>query len=237
MNTKLGFLLSALALAACSKTVDDSATAITTERNEQVANSGILEQADPLWALSQKGLIAKPEGQIKDDDGNVIWDFESFNFLEGDAPAVVNPSLWMQARLNNQPGLYKVRDRVYQLRGFDLANMTLIEGKTGWIVVDTMTNEEVAGFAMEFIKEHLGDKPVKAIIFTHSHVDHFGGALAVATPEEVKQQGIKVVAPSGFMHEATSENVMVGPAMSRRSAYMYGKDLKRSPKGMVGNGL
>lgn len=226
-----------LLLAACSQAIDNEATPITRERNQNIADSNIYKSADMLWPLSQKGLIAKANGQVYDEEGEVVWDFDSFNFLEGEAPDVVNPNLWEQARLNNQPGLYEVRDRVYQIRGFDLSNMTLIEGKTGWIIIDTLTSQEVAQYAMQFVKEHLGEKPVKAIVFTHSHVDHFGGALAIATPEEVKKNGIKVVAPAGFMHEATSENIMVGPAMGRRSSYMYGKFLERSPRGLVGNGL
>jgi alkyl sulfatase BDS1-like metallo-beta-lactamase superfamily hydrolase len=158
-------------------------------------------------------------------------------FVEGKSPATVNPSLWRQALLNNQIGLFKVRDGIWQLRGFDLANMTLIEGKTGWIVVDTLTARETAAAAMAFARQHLGDKPVSAVIFTHSHVDHFGGALGVIPAEEVKARGVPVVAPVGFMEEATSENLMMGVAMGRRSMYMYGSRLPRDAGGLVDTGL
>ena len=156
---------------------------------------------------------------------------------QGKAPATVNPSLWRQALLNNQIGLFKVRDGIWQLRGFDLANITLIEGKTGWIVVDTLTARETAAAAMAFARQHLGNKPVSAVIFTHSHVDHFGGALGVIPAEEAKARGVPVVAPVGFMEEATSENLMMGVAMGRRSMYMYGSRLPRDADGLVDTGL
>ena len=143
--------------------------------------------SDPAsFADAKRGFIAAPKGQVKDEAGNVIWDYDAFAFVEGQAPATVNPSLWRQALLNNQVGLFKVHDRIWQLRGFDLANITLIEGRTGWIVVDTLTSRETAAAAMAFARQHLGDKPVSAVIFTHSHVDHFGGALGVIAADEAQ---------------------------------------------------
>jgi alkyl sulfatase BDS1-like metallo-beta-lactamase superfamily hydrolase len=186
---------------------------------------------------AKRGFIAAPSGQVKDAAGNVIWDFDSYAFVKGAAPATVNPSLWRQALLNNQIGLFKVTEGIYQLRGFDLANITLIEGKTGWIVVDTLTARETATAAMAFARKHLGDKSVSAVIFTHSHVDHFGGALGVIPAEEAKARKIPVVAPAGFMDEATSENIMMGVAMARRSMFMYGSRLPRDAKGSVDTGL
>ena len=126
---------------------------------------------------------------------------------------------------------------MYQVRGFDIANMTLIRGRTGWIVVDTLTCRESAAAALAFARRHLGAEPVTAIVFTHSHADHFGGALAIASPEEVARRRVPVVAPAGFMEEATSENTLVGTAMARRSTYQFGKDLERSPRGLVDTGL
>ncbi|ENV05837.1 hypothetical protein F967_01584 [Acinetobacter sp. CIP 102637] len=186
---------------------------------------------------AMKGFIAKPSGKISDDQGNIVWDFDSFDFVQGNAPDTVNPSLWKQAILNNQIGLFKVSDGIWQLRGFDLANITLIQGKTGWIVVDTLTSKETATAAMQFARQYLGNQPVSAIIFTHSHVDHFGGALGVLSEQEVKSKNIPVIAPVGFMEEATSENLMVGPAMGRRANYMYGRSLPRNEMGLVDNGL
>ena len=187
---------------------------------------------------AKKGFIAKPTGQILDKNNNVIWDFDSFDFLnDKSSPNSVHPNLWQQAQLNNQIGLFKVSDGIWQLRGFDLSNITLIEGKTGWIVVDALTSKETATVAIAFARKHLGQKPISAIIFTHSHVDHFGGALGLLSPEEIKNKKIPIIAPSGFMEEATSENLMVGPAMGRRAGYMYGKNLDRNEYALVDNGL
>ena len=211
-------------------------TAVTAKANEATAKAQDL--SDPKsFEDAKRGFIAAPTGQVRDAAGNVIWDFDSYAFVKGPAPATVNPSLWRQALLNNQIGLFKVTEGIYQLRGFDLANITLIEGKTGWIVVDTLTARETATAAMAFARKHLGDKPVSAVIFTHSHVDHFGGALGVISAEEVARRKLPVVAPSGFMDEATSENIMMGVAMARRSMYMYGGRLPRDAKGSVDTGL
>lgn len=191
-----------------------------------------LKQSD-----ARKGFIAAPTGQVKDAEGKVIWDFDAFSFIKGDAPATVNPSLWRQATLNNQIGLFKVTEGIWQLRGFDLANMTLIQGKSGWIVVDALTAQETSAAALAFARQHLGNQKVSALIFTHSHADHFGGALGVVSAQEVKSRKIPVVAPEGFMEEATSENILMGPAMGRRAMYMYGSRLPRNEKGLVDNGL
>lgn len=184
-----------------------------------------------------RGLIAKPVGQIKADDGTVLIDFDQFKFIGGEAPPTVNPSLWRQAYLNAQFGLFKVTDGIWQLRGFDIANMTLVEGKTGWIVIDALTCRETAAYALAFARKHLGEKPVSAIIITHSHVDHFGGVTGIVSQKEAQEKNLPVIAPEGFTKEAVSENVLVGLAMSRRSAYQFGKDLDRSARGLVDVGI
>ncbi|MFP0196316.1 alkyl/aryl-sulfatase [Pseudomonas sp. PHC1] len=186
---------------------------------------------------AQRGFIARPTGKILGADGNVLIDFDAYRFVEGQAPATVNPSLWRHAMLNAQIGLFKVRDGIYQLRGFDIANMTLIEGQTGWIVVDPLTSRESAATALAFAREHLGNKPVTAIIFTHDHADHFGGVLGITSSSEVAQRNIPIVAPAGFMEEATSENILAGPAMARRSMYQFGKNLTPGATGIVDTGL
>ncbi|QTD35693.1 alkyl/aryl-sulfatase [Pseudomonas fluorescens] len=186
---------------------------------------------------AQRGFIARPTGKILGADGNVLIDFDAYRFVEGQAPATVNPSLWRHAMLNAQIGLFKVRDGIYQLRGFDIANMTLIDGQTGWIVVDPLTSRESAAAALEFAREHLGNKPVTAIIFTHDHADHFGGVLGITSSSEVAQRNIPIVAPAGFMEEATSENILAGPAMARRSMYQFGKNLTPGATGIVDTGL
>lgn len=200
-------------------------------RQVQLANAGDVDDA-------RRGLIAAPHGQVRNEDGQVIWDFDAFAFQQAEAaPDTVNPSLWRQARLNNQAGLFKVRDGIWQLRGFDLSNITLIQGKTGWIVVDTGTSRETATAAMAFARQHLGAQAVSAIVYTHSHVDHFGGVLGVISADEAKARQVPIVAPAGFMEEATSENVLMGTAMARRAMYMYGSRLPASVTGLVDNGL
>ena len=185
-----------------------------------------------------RGLIARPnESLIAGLDNTPAWNLARYDFINGDAPDTVNPSLWRQAGLNNQAGLYEVTEGIYQLRGFDLANMTLIAGDTGWIVVDPLTTAETSRAALAFAHQHLVARPVKAIVFTHSHIDHFGGVLGVTTANEISEGDVPVVAPFGFIEESTSENVIAGPIMGRRAEYMYGMWLDRSPRGHVGSGL
>lgn len=184
-----------------------------------------------------RGFIAGPSGQIRAADGRTVWDFDRFAFLDQAAPETAHPALWRHARLNNRAGLYKVADGVHQLRGFDLANLTLIDGKTGWIVVDTLTTRETAAAALAFARLHLGNKPVSAIVFTHSHVDHFGGAHGVLDPGEAVRRQVPIVAPAGFMDEATSENILLGPAMGRRATFQFGSQLPASPRGLIDSGL
>lgn len=234
-------LAALLALTGCNdkvevKSASGDSTPATLKANEKFAQDLNLDDQQD-FEDAKRGLIARPEGQIRDANGKVLVDFDAFKFVEGKAPPTVNPSLWRHAILNAQIGLFKVTNGIYQLRGFDVANMTLIEGKTGWIVVDALTCRESAAAALAFARKHLGDKPVSAIVFTHSHIDHFGGALGVVSPQEVAARNIPVIASEGFMEEATSENVMVGTAMGRRSLYQFGKDLERSPKGIVDTGL
>lgn len=187
---------------------------------------------------ARRGLIASvPELVVAGSGAAPIWDMPGYAFIEGAAPDSVNPSLWRQAKLNNIHGLFQVSEGIYQLRGFDLSNMTLIEGEQGWIVVDPLTSRETAARALAFAREHLGERPVSAIIFTHSHVDHFGGVLGVASAEEIAARGIRVIAPEGFMEEATSENMLAGTTMGRRAAYMYGQHLAHAPRGHVDTGL
>ena len=232
-------LLVAALLAACSRNeiaADAQATPTVLAANAAVAKAADL--SDPAsFADARRGFIAAPKGQVRDAEGVVVWDYDAFAFVKGAAPATVNPSLWRQALLNNQIGLFKVSERIWQLRGFDLANITLIEGKTGWIVVDALTSRETAAAAMLFARQHIGDKPVSALIFTHSHIDHFGGALGIISAEEAKSRQLPVIAPAGFIEEATSENVLMGIAMGRRSMYMYGSRLPRDANGLIDTGL
>jgi alkyl sulfatase BDS1-like metallo-beta-lactamase superfamily hydrolase len=187
---------------------------------------------------ARRGFLARDEPLvIRDADGAPVWDFTSFGFVAGDAPDTVNPSLWRQARLNGQYGLFAVVPGVHQVRGYDISNMTLIEGRSGWIVVDPLTVEETAAAALALARRHLGDRPVSAIIFTHSHADHFGGVEGVLPADPAAAERIPIVAPAGFIEEATSENVLAGIAMGRRASFMYGQPLPRTPTGHVDTGL
>lgn len=240
-------LLASFAAAACSTPpatpaataspgAGTTASATTQARQAAVARDYALDGA-ASHDDARRGLIAAPTGQVRAADGRVVWDFDAFQFVRGTAPATVNPSLWRQAILNNHIGLFKVTEGIWQLRGFDLANLTLIEGRTGWIVVDTLTSRETAEAAMAFARQHLGNKPVSAVVFTHSHVDHFGGALGVVPREAAARASLPVVAPRGFLEEASSENILVGPAMGRRATYQFGNLLPAFPTGLVDSGL
>lgn len=230
-----------MALSGCSKQTGVGGTASEATATTQAANAQLAKELkldDPQdFEDAKRGFMARPSGKIMADDGSVLHDFDAYQFVTGQAPDTVNPSLWRHARLNAEIGLFKVTDGIYQLRGFDIANITLIEGKTGWIVVDALTSRESAAAAMAFARQQLGDKPVTALVFTHSHIDHFGGALGIVSPKDVAERQVPVVASNGFMEEATSENVLVGTAMGRRSSYQFGRDLPRSAKGNVDTGL
>jgi alkyl sulfatase BDS1-like metallo-beta-lactamase superfamily hydrolase len=205
------------------------------------ANAAVAE-ALPLgdqqdFADARRGLVASdPHVEITGPDGQVIWRTQDYAFVDGDAPASVNPSLWRQAKLNGIHGLFEVAPGVYQVRGYDLANMTIVVGETGWIVVDPLGCRETAAAALALARRHLGERPIRAVVFTHSHVDHFGGIAAVL-PDAASRAGVRIVAPKGFIEEATSENVLAGLGMGRRAMYMYGMPLPRSPRGHVDTGL
>ncbi|MGO4154060.1 alkyl/aryl-sulfatase [Cupriavidus sp. YAF13] len=188
---------------------------------------------------AHRGLVARfPEDTIRGADGRVAWDFNAYAFERADAaPATVNPSLWRLAQLNNEAGLFKVTDRLYQVRGADLSNMNIIEGDTGIIVMDPLITAETARAALALYYAHRPRKPVVAVIYTHSHADHFGGAKGIVDEADVKAGKVAVIAPAGFMEEAISENVLAGNAMSRRAQYMYGTTLPRSATGQVDAGL
>ncbi|GAA2033368.1 alkyl sulfatase dimerization domain-containing protein [Agromyces tropicus] len=181
------------------------------------------------------GTLESP--QVQGADGTVVWDAAEFDFVEGDAPDTVNPSLWRQSRLVSKHGLYEIGDGIYQARGIDLSNVSFVEGDTGVIVIDPLISKETASAAMELYRAHRGDRPVVAVIFTHSHIDHFGGVLGIVDPEQVGPGGVQVIAPVGIVGEAVAENVYAGTAMSRRAGYMYGAALERGPRGAVGAGL
>jgi alkyl sulfatase BDS1-like metallo-beta-lactamase superfamily hydrolase len=174
-------------------------------------------------------------------DGRVVWDNEVYSFLTGpddkDAPTSVHPSLWRQSTLVAKQGLYEVVPGIYQVRGLDISNITFVESDNGIIVIDPLVSTEVAAAALSLYRTHRGDRPVVAVIYTHSHVDHFGGVLGVTSQAEVDAGTVEVLAPEGFVEHAVQENVYAGPAMARRATYMYGTLLARGACGQVGCGL
>jgi alkyl sulfatase BDS1-like metallo-beta-lactamase superfamily hydrolase len=176
------------------------------------------------------------QSEIRDAEGRVVWDLDAYGFLAEDCPDTANPSLWRQSRLSAGHGLFEVVPGVYQVRGFDLSNMTLIEGERGVFVIDPLISTETAAAALALYREHRGERPVTGVLYTHSHVDHFGGVKGVLDSEEVAA-GAPVVAPVGFLEHAVSENVYAGTAMARRAAYMYGAALPKGARGQIGAGL
>ncbi|HPG76657.1 MAG TPA: alkyl sulfatase dimerization domain-containing protein [Rhodoglobus sp.] len=187
---------------------------------------------------AQRGFIAALEPAIvKDAAGGTVWDGESYSFLTGDAPASVNPSLWRQSLLVKKQGLFEIVEGIYQVRGLDLSHITFVESDTGIIVIDPLISTETAAAALALYREHRGDRKVVAVIYTHSHADHFGGVFGVASQADVDAGRIQVIAPEGFVEHAVSENVFAGTAMGRRAGYMYGAALARGPLGQVGAGL
>ena len=197
-----------------------------------------------------RNLIAAPDAlEICDDAGRVIWSQKAYTFVEGaDAPAPANPSLWENTRNNHVYGLFKVIDGIYQVRGYDMANLTLIEGQTGWIVIDTLMSVECTRAAMALVEEHLGERPVKAVIISHPHIDHYGGIKGVVSEEEAAKASmsleeqlagdkVPVIVPEHFEEHAVSENSYAGRAMGRRAAYQYGAYLEKGPQGSLAMGI
>jgi alkyl sulfatase BDS1-like metallo-beta-lactamase superfamily hydrolase len=174
---------------------------------------------------------------VKAADGRVVWDNDVYAFLAEDAPTSVHPSLWRQSQLCVKQGLYEVVEGIYQVRGLDLSNVSFIEGDTGIIVIDPLISTETAAAALALYRVHRGDRPVVAVIYTHSHADHFGGVLGVTSQADVDAGRVAVLAPEGFTEHAVQENVYAGTAMARRAAYMYGAALDRGIRGQVGCGL
>ncbi len=187
--------------------------------------------------LAERGFLAPLPDAVTTQDGGPVWDARRFDFVTGEAPDTVNPSLWRQERLSGIGGLFEVVDGIYQVRSLDLSNISFVRGETGWIVLDPLITAEVAATALELVNTHVGRRPVTAVVYSHSHADHFGGVRGVCSPEDVEAGRVRIVAPEGFTFEAVSENVMAGNAMSRRASYMYGNLLPASATGQVGAGL
>ncbi|MEI6409548.1 MAG: alkyl sulfatase dimerization domain-containing protein [Bacteroidota bacterium] len=216
----------------------------TIKANKSVLNE--LNFSDTLdYANSRRGWIAAmPSGEIKDASGKVVWDMKAYDFLlkakPKDAPLTVNPSLWRQEQLNCFAGLFEVVEgHIYQIRGYDLSVMSLIQGNTGWIVIDPLVSAETAKAGLALANQYVKNQPVSAVIFTHSHIDHYGGVLGLGiAANDGKSSTVPLYAPQDFLEHAVSENIIAGNAMGRRASYMYGNTMKnKDARSQIGSGL
>ncbi len=205
-----------------------------------------LEQARQMVAadngqdldFATRGFIATlKDPVIRKADGSVVYDLRSYDVLKGSAPDSVNPSLWRQARVLTQHGLFKVSDKIFQVRGFDVSIVSFIDAGSGWIVVDPLTSIEAAKAAKGLVDEHLGKKPVLAVIYSHSHADHYAGVGGITSLAEVAAGKVAIIAPDGFLEHAVSENIIAGPAMLRRARFQFGLTLPFGPEGEMSSGL
>jgi alkyl sulfatase BDS1-like metallo-beta-lactamase superfamily hydrolase len=216
------------------------ATAATKKANADFARNLPFANRQ-AFADAQKGFIAPlpDKGVIKNKLGRPVWDLAPFSFIKLDAksPDTVNPSLWRQAQLLSLNGLFQVTDGIYQVRGADLSNITFVEGKNGITIIDPLISMETARAGLDLYHQHRPKRPIVAVIYTHSHIDHFGGVRGVVSEKDVAAGKVKIFAPEHFTNEAVSENVMAGNAMSRRASYMYGSLLPKGPSGQATSGL
>jgi alkyl sulfatase BDS1-like metallo-beta-lactamase superfamily hydrolase len=188
--------------------------------------------------LASRGFVAtRKDPLIRTADGKTVIDLSAYDFAKDAAPTTANPSLWRHLGLIRKHGLFKVAPGIWQVRGFDISVMSIIEGKSGFIIVDPLTVTEAAAAAMELVREHVGNKPVLAVIYTHSHGDHFGGVKGVVSQADVEAGKVQIIAPAGFMEHAVSENLTAGPAMSRRATFQFGTNLPIGPLGQAGAGI
>ena len=211
---------------------------LETRRANEAVLAALPFADDEDFRRVRHGFIATREDPlILGPEGTPVWDLNEYAFLAGDAPDTANPSLWRQAKLNVEHGLFEIAEGFYQVRGFDLANITFIRGESGWIIIDPLTCNETAAASLALVREHVADLPVVAVIHTHSHVDHFAGVEGVVSKADVQSGKVQILAPEGFLEAAVSENVIAGNSMSRRAMYMYGNILPREAQGHIDAGL
>ena len=216
---------------------DSSASASTRESLKNAARDLPLGDTQDFLD-AERGFVARSdERQVRAADGRIVWDLDAYKFLDGPAPDTANPSLWRQGQLLIKDGLFEVVPGIYQVRGYDLSVMSLIEGDTGVIVIDPLISKETAAAAFALYRQHRGDRAVTGMIYTHCHIDHFGGVKGIIDQEDVDSGRVPVIAPEGFLEHAIAENVFAGTAMARRAGYMYGAAVEKGPAGQIGAGL
>ena len=215
-----------------------AATQITAQKNQAVYAALDFDD-EQEWTFATRGLISAPDTlELTAEGGKVVWSQDAYAFIENaQAPDTVNPSLWRHTQLNHLYGLFEVMDGIYQVRGYDISNITFVKGDTGWIVFDPLMTVECAQAAKQLVDEQLGVYPVKAVIYSHSHADHFGGVRGIVTDEQVASGEVQIIAPEGFEEHAVSENVYAGTAMGRRAAYQYGTLLTPGEQGSMAIGI
>lgn len=229
--------LAAAMLAASVAQAADPPSDFTRKAQQAARAAGAFEDTRDIDFAARGFLGTRADPLIKTAGGAVAWDLSAYDFLKGEAPASVEPGLWRQSQLLAKHGLFEVKPGIYQVRGFDLANATFVRGKTGWIVIDTLGSAETARAAYELVSEKLGKRPIAAIVYTHSHTDHFAGAGGLIDAADARSGKVKVIAPEGFLENAVSENILAGPAMSRRAMYQFGVFLPRSAGGQLSAGI
>ena len=223
-------------------TAERKTASAATARHHQRVLDDLARLDSPDDDRATRGLLASVDARrVLGPLGNAVWDLDDYAFVDApdahESPGTVNPSLWRQARLNGRAGLFEVTSGVYQVRGLDIANVTFIAGDTGWVVIDPLTCSETAAAARALVDAHLGTRPVRAVVYTHSHVDHYGGVLGVVDQAAIDAGEVPVIAPAGFLAAAAGEQVVAGNAMVRRASYMYGALLARDARGHVDTGL
>lgn len=236
-NFKISFYVLGLAVSGFAQEKSKPASVFTQKANEEVYSKLNFEDTADFTDVRRGFIATLDDGTIHAKNGAVIVNENDFSFIKGKAPATVNPALWRQAQLNNNNGLFKVTEGVYQVRSFDIANISFIETQNGFIVVDALTNAEASNAAYELLKKQVVNKPILAVIVTHSHGDHYGGIEGLVPAEDIKSGKVKFITPQNFYDEAVSENVLLGNVMKRRAAYQFGLGLPRNEFGQVDVGL
>mgnify|MGYP002654438833 FL=1 len=228
----------ALFIGSATHVAAQDAASKATQLEQRAASKALPPEGTRDAEFSTRGFLAtRADPVILNAAGKPAWNLAAYAFVSGPAPDTVNPSLWRHMTHLKHHGLYQVTDNVWQVRGFDVSNMTIIRGQTGWILIDPLTGIETAKAALELVNATLGERPVTAVIYSHSHADHFGGVRGVVDENAVKAGRVAVIAPDGFMKEATSENIMAGGAMRRRAEYQFGAGLVPGATGQMGSGI